>query len=420
MNERLLQYIWQFQHFAASELVTTNGDPVQIIYQGQYNTNQGPDFLNAKIRIGAATWAGSVELHIRSSDWDKHRHQYDPNYDNVILHVVWEDDGWHYPVPVLELKGRVPGVLLNRYSRLMDQSGFIPCGQTIISVPELNWNSWKDRLLAERLERKAALVHTFLQQNGNHWEEAAWWMMARNFGIKVNADAFEMIARSLPLALLAKQKHQFILLEALLMGQAGLLKADIPGDKYYSMLKKEYQFQQTKYKLEPIALPVHFLRMRPGNFPSIRLAQLAVLLYQSTSIFTTIRDCASLPELKAFFDITANDYWHYHYSFEESSTFKPKKLGEVMMDNIIINTICPILFAYGNYHREQSFKDRAVQWLEQTSAESNTITKGFADLGIRNKHASDSQSLIELKQSYCDKKRCLECTVGVLLLRNQS
>ena len=186
MNERLLQYIWQFQHFAASELLTTSGEPVQILYQGQYNTNQGPDFSNAKIKIGGTTWVGSVELHIRSTDWDKHKHQHDRNYDNVILHVVWEDDGWNYPVPVLELKGRVPGVLLNRYTLLMENPGFIPCEKNITGISELSWTSWKDRLLAERLERKSALLYQFLEQNGNHWEEATWWMMARSFGIKVN------------------------------------------------------------------------------------------------------------------------------------------------------------------------------------------------------------------------------------------
>lgn len=419
MNERLLQYIWQFQHYAAQELLTTTGEPVQILYQGQYNTNQGPDFLNARIRIGEAVWAGSVELHIRSSDWDKHRHQYDTNYDNVILHVVWKDDGWQYPVPVLELKGRVPGVLLSRYTKLMGQAGFIPCGVAITSIPDLSWNSWKDRLLAERMERKAGLVKTFLSQNGNHWEEAAWWLLARNFGVTVNSDAFESIARSLPVALLAKQKHQLILLEALLMGQAGLLEKDRPGDKYFSMLRKEYRFQQTKYQLRPIALPVHFLRMRPGNFPTVRLAQLAVLLFQSTSFFTTIRDCTSLDDLKQFFDVTANDYWHYHYSFDESSPLKPKKLGQSMLDNLIINTICPLLFAYGGYHREQVYKDRALLWLEQTVPESNAITRGFSGLGIDNKTAADSQSLIELKQAYCDKKRCLECTVGACLVNGE-
>ncbi len=419
MNERLLQYIWQFQQYAVQELLTTNSEPVQILYPGQFNTNQGPDFLNARIRIGEAVWAGSVELHTRSSDWDRHQHQYDPNYANVILHVVWEDDGWSYQVPVLELKGRVPGLLLSRYEWLMANAGFIPCTQSINRIPALSWKGWKDRLLAERLERKSALVHQFLKQNGNHWEEAAWWMMARNFGMKVNADAFEAIARSLPVSLLAKQKHQLILLEALLMGQAGLLEKDRPGDKYYSMLRKEYRFQQSKYQLKPIAVPVHFLRMRPGNFPTVRLAQLAVLLYQSTSFFTMIRDCISLAELKQFFDVTANDYWHYHYSFDESSPFKPKKLGQTMLDNLIINTISPLLFAYGSYHREQVYKERALQWLEQTAPESNSITRGFSGLGIESKTAADSQSLIELKQVYCDKKRCLECTVGACLVSGE-
>lgn len=300
MNERLLQYIWQFQHFAAGELLTTAGEPVQVIQQGQFNTNQGPDFSSAKIKIGSTTWVGSVELHIRSSDWDKHKHQYDRNYDNVILHVVWEDDGWSYPVPVLELKGRVPGLLLNRYERLMDNAGFIPCAKNIDGISELSWTSWKDRLMAERLERKSALIHQFLEQNENHWEEATWWMTARNFGIKVNAEAFEAMARSLPVSLLAKQKHQLILLEALLMGQAGQLGDDKPADKYYTLLQREYRYQQIKYQLRPITIPVHFLRMRPGNFPTVRLAQLAVLLFQSASLFAKIKETRSLEEIKQF------------------------------------------------------------------------------------------------------------------------
>ncbi|HOZ69402.1 MAG TPA: DUF2851 family protein [Chitinophagaceae bacterium] len=419
MNERLLQYIWQFQYFAAGELLTTTGEPVQVIQQGQYNTNQGPDFSSAKIKIAGTTWVGSVELHIRSSDWDKHKHQHDRNYDNVILHVVWEEDGWNYPVPVLELKGRVPGLLLNRYALLMENPGFIPCEKNITGINELSWTSWKDRLLSERLERKSGLMQQFLEQNGNHWEEATWWMMARNFGIKVNTEAFESIARSLPVSLLSKQKHQLILLEALLMGQAGLLGDEKPGDKYYTLLQREYRFQQTKYQLRPIAVPIHFLRMRPGNFPTVRLAQLAVLLFQSESLFAKIKETRSLEELKQFFNITANDYWHYHYSFDEASPYKPKRLGSVMLDNLIINTLCPLLFTYGSYHREQEYKDRAVQWLEQTTAESNTVTRGYSQLGVANKNAFDSQALIELKQSYCDQKRCLECAVGATLLRSQ-
>ena len=419
MNERLLQFIWQYQYFSMAELQTTTGEPVQVIRQGQYNTNQGPDFFNAKIKIGDTTWVGSTELHIRASDWDKHKHQHDRNYDNVILHVVWEDDGWNYPLPVLELKGRVPGLLLSRYERLMGKAGFIPCGNSIIRINELSWKSWKDRLLAERLERKSALLNQYLSLNGNHWEEATWWMMARNFGILVNTEAFECIARSLPVALLTRQKHQLIQLESLLLGQAGLLENEKPADKYYTLLRREYMFQQSKYRLRPVTIPVHFLRMRPGNFPTVRLAQLAMLLYQSESLFALIRDTSTLEELKRLFDITANDYWHYHYSFDQASPYMPKKLGASMLENIIINTVSPVLFAYGSYHNEQVFKERAVQWLDQTSAESNSITRGFKQLGLTNTNASDSQALIELKQNYCDKKKCLECAVGCTLLRSE-
>jgi hypothetical protein len=242
-------------------------------------------------------------------------------------------------------------------------------------------------------------------------------LLARNFGHKVNAESFESVARSLPLALLAKQKHQLLLLESLLFGQAGLLQEDHPDNDYYTLLRKEYRFQQTKYRLRPVSAPVHFLRMRPGNFPTIRLAQLAVLIHQSTSLFAKIKEATTVEELKSWFAVTANDYWHYHYSFEQSSAFKPKKLGAAMMENIIINTIAPLLFAYGNFHKIQSCKDKALQWLEQTAGEANSITRGFTHLGIENKNAFDSQALLELKSEYCDKKRCLECAVGCTLLR---
>ncbi|MBI3137005.1 MAG: DUF2851 family protein [Sphingobacteriales bacterium] len=417
MTERLLQYIWQFRHFARTDLLTTAGELVLIISHGQYNSNQGPDFANARIRIGETTWAGTVELHIRSSDWEKHQHQYDKNYDNVILHVVWEDDGWQYPVPVLELKGRVPGVLLKRYEDLMETNSFIPCEQSIAGIGNLTWKSWKDRLLAERLQRKAAGVQQYLSQNGNHWEEACWRMLARNFGTRVNMEAFELMARSVPVSLLSKRKHPLQQLEALLLGQAGLLEKLLPGDAYYVLLQREYRFLQSKYKIKPVSVPVYFLRMRPGNFPTVRLAQLAALLYQSAQLFTKIKEAASPGELRSWFDVTASDYWHYHYSFERKSVYKPKNIGAVMADNIIINTVCPLLFAYGTYRGEPRYKDKALQWLEQITCESNSITRGFVQLGVENKNAFDSQALIELKSEYCSKKRCLDCGVGNVLLK---
>ena len=422
MTERLLQFIWQFQYFNQSELCAVSGENVQVIFPGQYNTNQGPDFTNAKIKIEKTVWAGTVELHIKTSDWNRHEHQHDSNYNNVILHVVWENDTTSNAIPVVELKERIPKLLLQRYTELMNSSAFIACEKSIHTVKDLTWKSWKERLLAERMMRKAEVVNGYLRQNGCHWEETFWWLLARNFGIKVNADAFEAMARSISMNLLSKHKGQVHQLEALLFGQAGLLKKN-PGrlgeeDDYLLMLRKEYEFLQNKYKIKPIPIAMHFLRMRPGNFPTIRLAQLAMLVHGSAHLFSRIKDAGTIKELRTWFDVTANDYWHYHYQFEEISSFKQKRLGASMVDNIIINTVVPVLFAYGNYHSEQKYKDKALRWLEEIDGENNSITKGFLHIGIENKSAYDTQALIELKNEYCDKRRCLDCGVGNYLLKN--
>lgn len=419
INERLLHFIWQFQYFNKSELTTTAGEPISISFPGTYNTNQGPDFSNAKIRIGKTLWAGAIELHVKTSDWHKHKHTEDNNYNNVILHVVWEHDRQEENIPVLELKGRVSKILLHRYEELMNARSFIPCENSINTVRSITWKSWKDRLVAERLIRKSALAESFLKESNYHWEETFWWLLARNFGMKVNAEAFEAIARSIPVNTLAKHKNQLHQLEALLLGQAGLLSGKFEED-YSKMLQKEYLFLKQKYSLKPVNMPVHFLRMRPGNFPTVRLAQLAMLVHHSAHLFSKIKEANSLKEVKAWFDIMANDYWHYHYRLDEPSSLKRKKLGDTMIDNIVINTICPLIFAYGVNHDEQRYKDKSLFWLGQTTAEKNNITKGFQQAGLSNKNAFDSQALIELKNEYCNKKRCLECGVGNVLLSNKN
>jgi len=422
MTERLLQFIWQFQYFNRNDLATTAGEAVQIYFTGHYNTNQGPDFSDAKIKIGATTWAGTVELHVKSSDWKKHKHIGDANYDNVVLHVVWDhvSGPGEAPtnIPTLELNGRVSKILLQRFEELMNAASFIPCEKMIGAVREITWRSWKDRLLAERLMRKAGIVEQYLKENNYHWEETFWWLFAKNFGTKVNASAFEEMARSIPVNVLAKHKSQIHQLEALLLGQAGLLK-EKHNDNYYKLLQREYKFLKEKYKLKPIHQPVHFLRMRPGNFPTIRLAQLAALIQNSAHLFSKIKETEQVKDVKALFDVTAHDYWHYHYRFGEQAAFKKKNLGAAMIDNIIINTVAPVLFAYGSYHSEEKYKAKALKWLEKTAAESNSITKGFVSLGIENKNAFDSQALIELKNEYCSKKRCLECGVGNAILKEQ-
>lgn len=433
MTERLLQYIWQFQYFNKGDLQTTDGEPVQVLFAGQYNTNQGPDFTNAKIKIGTTTWAGTVELHIKTGDWYKHGHQHDKNYNNVVLHVVWNDESGNTTasvgktkelkgsksIPVLELQSRVPKFLLQRYEDLMNAASFIPCEKSIKDVKALVWKSWKERLLAERLLRKAGQVKQYLLQNNNHWEETFWWLLARNFGIHVNADAFEAVARTIPLTILAKIKTQIHQLEAVLLGQAGLLEGEFKED-YPVLLQREYRFQQHKYALKKSTQSLHFLRMRPGNFPTIRLAQLAMLVHHSAHLFAKIKDAPSIKDVKTWFDITANDYWHYHYRFDESSAFKEKKLGPGTMDNIIINTIAPVLFAWGDFHDDNLYKEKALQWLEETTAESNHITRGFQQTGIRIGNAFDSQAMIELKKEYCNHKRCLDCGVGNALLKREA
>ena len=417
MTERLLQYIWQFQYFNPNNLITEEGEALQVIHPGTLNTNQGPDFTDAKIKIGNTIWAGSIELHIKNSDWKNHKHSSDKNYKNVILHVVWQNDvNLNLPFSTLLVQDKVPKVLLNKYDELMNENSFIPCEKSIHQINELTWQNWKERILVERLENKTRVIFDYLQKNNNHWEESFWWLLAKNFGINLNSIAFEKIAQSISINILAKHKDQIHQTEALLFGQAGLLDADFTED-YPKLLQREYQFLKKKYNLQKIEGSMIFLRMRPSNFPTVRLAQLAMMVHNSLHLFSKIKEAIDVKSIKALLNVTANDYWHYHYVFDEITAFKKKKLGEQMIDNILINTVVPVLFAYGHYHNENVFKDKALLWLENITAEKNSITKGYSSLHIENKTAFDSQALIQLKNEYCNKRRCLDCSVGNKLLR---
>lgn len=419
MTERLLQYIWQFQYFNRNNLVTEEGEALQVIHPGSINSNQGPDFTGAKIKINETTWAGSIEIHINTSDWKNHKHSGDKNYKNVILHVVWRHGiNLNLPCSTLVLQDKVPKLLLNKYDELMNAHNFIACENHIQQVNSLTWQSWKERLLVERLQQRTELIFEQLQKNNNHWEETFWCLLAKNFGIKLNSIAFERIAQSVPVNILAKHKDQIHQLEALLFGQAGLLD-EVFTEDYPVLLQKEYRFLKKKYNLQKIEGSMIFLRMRPSNFPSVRLAQLAMLVHSSLHLFSKIKEAVDLRSIKQLLQVTANDYWHYHYVFEETTAFKRKKLGDQMIENILINTVVPILFAYGHYHHENAYKDKALHWLEHIKAEKNSITNGFEILQVENKNAFDSQALIQLRNEYCNKKRCLDCSVGNKLIRNQ-
>lgn len=426
MTERLLQYIWGEQHFNSTHLQTISGDPVQIIEPGKWNQNQGPDFLEARIKIGDNIWVGSVELHLREDDWMKHGHSDDDNYRNVVLHVIWKQDirtkgkvQQEIKLPTVELAPLVPKFLLERYSQWMELSDFIPCRHSITSVHELVWESWKERLLVERMIRKTRRILELLNSNKVHWEETYWWMLARNFGNPVNSAAFEEMARSIPFTLLSKHRQHPVQLEALFLGQAGLLNGRF-NDSYAQLLQKEYRYQRNKYQLRPICHPVHFLRMRPGNFPTVRLAQLAMLIHQNKFLFSMARDQPDLKALKDCFDVVANDYWHYHYRLDEESPFTIKRTGVEMINNLLINTVCPMLFAYGQYFDNGSAKQKALNWLLQLPAENNQVIRKFKEHGVQVREAFDSQALLEMKTQYCDARRCLECGIGRKLLTPNS
>lgn len=419
MTERLLQYIWQFQYFNRGGLATNEGEHLQVIHPGNINSNQGPDFTDAKVKINDTTWAGNIEIHIRTSGWKDHKHSSDKNYKNVILHVVWEHDvNLNLPCSTLVLQDKVSKLLLSKYDELMHAGNFIACEKHMRQINNLTWQSWKERLLIERLEKRTQCIFDQIQKNNNHWEESFWCLLAKNFGIKLNSVVFESIARSVSINILAKHKEQIHQVEALLFGQAGLLD-EVFTEDYPVLLQREYRFLQKKYNLQKIEGSLIFLRMRPSNFPTIRLAQLAMLVHKSLHLFSKIKEATGVKSIKQLLEVTANDYWHYHYVFDETTAFKKKRLGDQMIENILINTVIPILFAYGHYHHESSYKDKALKWLEDIHAEKNSITTGFKSLQVDNRTAFDSQALLQLKNEYCDKKRCLDCSIGNKLMRNQ-
>ena len=418
ITEKLLQFIWQFQYFNTQDLRTIGGEKVDILSPGILNVNQGPDFSDAQVRIDGTLWVGTVELHLKTSQWKVHGHSADPGYGNVILHVVLDHngDGYTDSIPILELCSRIPGILLHQYKKLMESNAFIPCGSQAGDVADIVWTSWKDRLLVERLGRRSALVLRFHEENKGDWKSAYWWLLARTFGMKINSDAFESVARSLPPKLLSRHVQQVIQLESLLLGQAQLLNQDF-SDAYPRLLQREYRFLAKKYGLVPSPIPVHFLRMRPRNFPTIRLAQLAVWLQQPAGTLDALLQCRDIMELKKEWEVVANDYWNDHYLPDEPAIFQPKHLGAGMIDLLLVNCMVPMVFAYGRYHRDTALQEKALGWLEGGGAEANTVTRGFQKLGLPNNSAFDSQAYLELKSQYCDSRKCLSCPVGNAVLR---
>ncbi len=421
LNEKLLHCIWRYRHFDAAGLATFDGKPLEIVQSGVHNEDQGPDFKDARIRIGDTLWIGHVELHVRTSDWSRHGHDADSNYANVILHVVWEHDASTCSeLPVLELRDRVPLQRLRRMAHWMQGLNSVPCEQEMVSQGVYPSESFLERLVIERLARKSERILSNLASAKGHWEEVFWWQMARNFGYRVNADAFEEMARSVSVRILQQNKHSIHMLEALLLGQCRLLEGPHP-DPYGRMLSGEYAFARRKYGLNPISVPVLFLRMRPMNFPTVRLAQLAMLIRDSNRLFSRFRHVRTVEEARTLLKVTANDFWHRHYGLDKPSRFQPKTLGASMADNILVNTVAPFLYAYASHTGESSLREKALQWLMGTSGEANRATRVFLQGGRLPGNAHDSQGLLELRTQYCERRRCLECDVcGIMLSRHEA
>lgn len=421
MTEKLLQFIWQFQYFNKGQLTTTDGTPLAILHPGQLNTHQGPDFFNGRIKLDQTEWAGHIEVHVLSSLWKKHGHQNDQRYGKVILHVVWQHDCEvmdenGVAIPTFSLQHRVAGSMVEKHNHWMKTADQIPCGSGMAAISDLVWQSWQDRLLAERLLEKCSKIAHELTLTTQHWDEIYWRLLCKYIAGPVNAESFLQIAQSLPINLLGKYSNQLIYLEALLLGQAGLLHPNFT-DPYPALLFREYQFLQKKHQLRVINQPPSFLRMRPDNFPTIRLAQLAMMVHKGNLSFSKVVQANEPKDIYNLYLVTANDYWHYHYTLQDSSGYKPKKIGNQTIQLLIINAIIPALFSYGHHQLNDKAREKALSWIEKLPAENNMYTRTFEKLGRKANSAGGSQAMIRLKQEYCDAKRCLECRIGTTLLR---
>jgi len=403
------------------KLFTEYNEVIEIIKSGIHNKNTGTDFLNAELKIDNQLWVGNVEIHIKSSDWYLHNHENDENYDAVILHVVWENDSPIYmknnqPIPTLVLKDLVNSKLLISYQNLIStQNRWIPCEHQISSVDNFVIDNWLERLYFERLEHKSKSINELLKNENNNFEAVLFQLTAKNFGLKINGDAFLSLAQSIHFSIIRKERFNKESFMALLFGQAGFLE-DASEEIYQQNLKKEYEYLKYKYKLNSISKNnFQFFRMRPNNFPTIRIAQLVALFHQQENLFSKVIEIDKLDHFYKLFSITIDDFWQTHYTFETLSKKSAKKLSKSFLDLILINTIIPLQFVY-QQQKGSVNQERIVKLINAIKPEKNAIIERFSELGIKSKSAFKTQSLLELKNNYCAPKRCLECAIGNKIL----
>ncbi|MBW6491555.1 MAG: DUF2851 family protein [Lentimicrobium sp.] len=422
MNEEFLHYLWKYKLLNKS-LQTLEGEQIRIISPGIHNLNAGPDFFDARLQIGNTVWAGNVEIHINSSDWTKHGHHKDPAYDNVVLHAVYNHDvtDSNQRIPVFELKGCFDENLFSRYRDFLNSRLWVPCATQVSSAPETEIILWLERMLIERLENKSDLITGFLELGKSNWEEALYYTLARSFGFNVNNLPFEMLARSLPYKIIARHSDNPFQVEALIFGQSGLLTEEVT-DRWAQELFNEYAFLRKKYQLIPIQKHLwKFMRLRPGNFPTIRLSQFAALFCTSQSLLSRILESTTSESLiKLFNGVEASSYWNNHYMFDKDVTFRKKTLGKEAVKLLMINAVLPFMFVYGRSLDNDNLCNRALDIFNKLPGEKNTITHNWKKYGLDVSTAFNTQALIGMKKEYCDKKRCLDCRIGDFLLRKES
>ncbi|MFQ7082964.1 MULTISPECIES: DUF2851 family protein [Bacteroides] len=423
--ELLLNYVWKHKIFPLKMLQTATGESVEVIDAGLPNTNAGPDFFNAKLKIGGTLWVGNIEVHTLASDWMRHGHDKDAAYDNVILHVAETVDCEVFrangaPVPQLQLS--CPESVRRHYDELSHTEIYPPCYSILSSLPKLTVHSWLSALQVERFEQKARAIAARLERYNNHWEDVFFITLARNFGFGLNGDAFEAWASRLPFRAIDKHRDDLFQVEAFFFGQAGLLDEELPdADGYYLKLQKEFRYLQHKFELSvPMtATQWRFLRLRPGNFPHVRLAQLANLYYKERSLFSRIMEADTLEAVRKLLTVTTSPYWEEHFNFRKVSSSREKQVGKNAQNLIIINTVIPFLYAYGLHKADELLCERATGFLESLKAEDNHIIRHWSGAGLPVSTAADSQALLQLQKEYCDKKDCLRCRFGFEYLRRK-
>jgi hypothetical protein len=422
VKEDFLHYVWQYKKFDFSNLKTVNGESLSISNVGNYFQKSGPDFFNAQITIENQKWAGNIEIHIKSSDWYLHHHEKDDNYNNVVLHVVWEHDTPIFrkdnsEIPTLELKQYVSKEVLENYQSLVSKKSWIYCENQIKMVDDFIFQGWKERLFFERLERKSIPIQKLLEETDNDWEAVLFCLLSKNFGLNTNGETFLKMAQSVPFSIIRKEGFEVENLEALFLGRTDLIPIDAE-DNYTKDLKSMYDFISHKYQLQKIILsPVQFFKHRPDNFPTIRLAQLAMLYHQESNLFSKVISINKLKDFYSLFDTETSDYWLTHYQLDKKSVKKKKKLSKSFIDLIVINTIIPIQFAYAKSLGNEN-SETILELIREIKPEKNAIIQKFNQFGLDSINAFDSQSLLQLKNEYCNMSKCLQCNVGIQLLKS--